>query len=286
MSRMHTQGDNAAPNGRELLDAYFDGEIDRAGKGRLHDALRHDPVLAEEFSRTSEAVSMLRQSGSNSGLDIDLTERVLARCDAQRGYLNKRGRRFVVAGRTAVALATLVMAAGVVVFIRMTPPGLRLPERERPIGVLLESGNADAHRMRMVPPSVQRDLADSVDQSKVERTIVFDLPADSARDFSAFRPTEGDSGEARAMARLPMFPRWDAPADASDWASGPLPMDAQRAASVVRSPGASPLNWWERPQVSPLIAEPVAPLADHRGAWLLLRRVEPRSGARDGADRE
>jgi hypothetical protein len=284
MSLKSTQGGDGVPNARELLDAYFDGEIDRASKGQLHESLRHDPVLAEEFARTSEAVSMLRQSGSNAGLGVDLTESVLARCEAKHHYLSKRGRRFVLAGRSAVALAAMVMIAGVVVFIRLTPPGLRLPEGERPLGVLMESGNAEASGLRVVPPSVQKDLADSIDQSKVERTIVFDLPADSAGDFSPFRQAPAPASDTRAMARLPIFPGWDGRLTSPDWLAGPLPMDAQRAASVVGVPGADPMNWWARPLPETAGEKALAPLMGPPGASLLLRPIEPRPDAQ--RDRE
>lgn len=246
MSRNKTHEHHDEPSARELLDAYFDGELDRAGKAKLHESLREDHLLVEEFNRTSEAVSMLRQSASNTGLGVDLSERVLTQCDAKRGYLNKRGRRFVLAGRSAVAMAALALAAGVVVWVRMTPPELRLTDGQRPLGVLLESGNHDAANLRMVPPGVQQDLADSVDQSKVERTIVYGLPADSADSFSTFGE-RGPVAEQRAMARLPLLAR-SAEADggsANAWLAGPMPMDQRAAASVVPGPGAT--GWWNRP---------------------------------------
>ena len=276
-------GGPAAPNERELLDAYFDGELDRAGKGRLHEALRHDPVLAEEFSRTSEAVSMLRQSASNTGLDVDLTERVLTRTERERGFLNKRGRRFVFAGRSAVALAALAMAAGVVVWVRLTPPELRLSDRERPLGVLLESGNADAASLRLVPPEVQRDLADSVDQSKAERRIVFGLEADPAHAFSMFGGEQATGGDTRAMARLPMLAR---PEDierqrALALRQGPLPMSDPTAMSVVPTPQAG--GWWGRSPEDLLVRSEIVRTPD--GAWLLLR-VEPQPADEPDRDRE
>lgn len=268
MSRKHEPGGMHGPNPRELLDTYFDGDLDRAGKARLHKALREDHLLAEEFSRTSEAVSMLRHCGSNNGLGIDLTDRVLARCEVRRGYLNRQGRRFVLAGRSAVAMAALAIVAGVVVWVRLTPPELRLPESQRPLGVLLESGNSDAADLRMVPPSVQRDLADSVDQNKVERTIVYGLPADSPESFSAFgkAPAGLDTG---ATARLPLVARAADPRGhgAMAWRAEPLPMGPQRAASFVREPG--DIDWWNRSEAT-AGARPMPGRA--HGHWLLLRR--------------
>lgn len=284
-----SMGDTNAPNTRELLDAYFDGEIDRAGKGRLHEALRHDHVLAEEFSRTNEAVSMLRQSASNSGLEVDLTQRVLARCESRRGYLNKRGRRFVLAGRSAVALAALALTAGVVLWVRLTPAELRLPDSQRPLGVLLESGNADAAKMRMVPPNVQQDLADSVDQSKAERTIVFHLQADPAESFSLMGVHPESPADARAMSRLPMFARSDNPQKqrAMTMRLGPLPMDDQQSASVVRTPesgAAGTVNgWWGRPGFE---ADVLMHPNPGRGAWLIMRRSQPEHGGLFQADRD
>lgn len=271
MSRTHKPGHDQERNTRELLDAYFDGDLDRAGKARLHEALREDHLLAEEFSRTSEAVSMLRQSASNTRLDVDLSERVLAQCEASRGYLNKRGRRFVLAGRSAVAMATLALAAGVVAWVRLTPPELRLPESQRPLGVLLESGNTDAANLRLVPPSVQQDLADSIDQSKIERTIVYGLPADPASSFSAFGQ-ETEPSRTGAVARLPLLARSGetnrSPANA--WPTGPLPMERQTAASVVRGPDAS--GWWNRP--APSSATVTLPGGRPRH-FLFLRHSEP-----------
>lgn len=251
-----------------MLDAYFDGELDRAGKAKLHEALREDHLLVEEFNRTSEAVSMLRQDASNIGLEIDLTDRVLARCETTRGYLNQRGRRFVLAGRSAVAMAALALVAGVVVWVRMTPPELRLPESQRPLSVLLEGGNTDAANLRMVPPSVQQDLADSVDQSKVERTIVYGLPADPADSFSTFGgPTRRDEG--RAMARLPLLAGTPNPGGmrTDAWLAGPMPMDRRAAASVVPGPGA--VGWWNRP--SPTTSTLTLPGDRH----LLILKGEP-----------
>ncbi|MFI4917311.1 MAG: hypothetical protein ACIAS6_12500 [Phycisphaerales bacterium JB060] len=268
MSGKHESGGVHKPNPRELLDAYFDGDLDRAGKAKLHEALREDHLLAEEFSRTSEAVSMLRQCGSNNGLSVDLTDRVLARCEVRRGYLNRRGRRFVLAGRSAVVMAAMAIVAGVAVWIRLTPPDLRLPDSQRPLGVLLESGNSDAADLRMVPPSVQRDLADSVDQNKVERTIVYGLPTDSPESFSTFG--RGATGlDTAATARLPLVARSADPLrrGAMAWRAEPLPMDPQRAASYVPQPG--DIDWWNRSEPT-AGARPMPGRA--RGHWLLLRR--------------
>lgn len=279
MTRDGKAGGHNAPNARDLLDAYFDGELDRAGKGRLHEALREDPVLAEEFSRTSEAVSMLRQSASNNALEIDLTERVMTQSERYRGYLSKRGRRFVLAGRSAVAMAAMVIVAGIVVWIRLTPPEMRLAASERPIGTLLESGNADAASLRLVPPDVQKDLADSVDQSKAERRIVFDLPVGSPDDFSMFgRQPEGDT---RAMARLPLLAR---PSDLAEQRAmalrqGPLPMDEQQAASMVTAPDST--GWWARTPGDLLIRSEI--VRTPNGVWLLVR---PQAQQADEADRD
>lgn len=283
MNRDTKPGGDTAPNARELLDAYFDGDLDRAGKGQLHEALRHDPVLADEFSRTSEAVSMLRQSASNTALDVDLTDRVLTQCDHQRGYLNKRGRRFVLAGRSAVALAALALTAGVVLFVRLTPPELRLPESQRPLSALLEGGNADANSMRIVPLNVHQELSDSVDQSKAERTIVFNLRPDPAGSFSPLRGQQAaphDSRAARDMARLPLFAQQSTLEEQRATAifMGPMPMDAQRSASVVRAPLAGEQGWWGRPG---LHAEALRHPDGRRALWLVLRADDPQNTDRD-----
>lgn len=243
---------------REWLDAYFDGELDRAGKGRLHEALRQDPVLAEEFSRTSEAVSLLRQSAASTALDLDLTGRVLASYEARRGFLSRRGRRFVLAGRTTVALAALAMAAGVVAWVRLTPPALRLSESQRPLGVLIDRGAADAATMHVVPQQIQQELADSVDPSKidprkVERTIVFNLQPEGPGAFSAFGIVPERASESARAASLPLLasitPRGH---DGTAGEHAPLRQGGTSAASMVRAAEDTPAvrhqgGWWSRP---------------------------------------
>jgi|GEM_PF-6775622 len=270
MNRETTQNGEPAPSTRDLLDAYFDGDLDRAGKGQLHEALRHDPLLAEEFSRTSEAVSLLRQSASNTGLEINLADRVLTRCDSTRGYLNKRSRRFVLAGRTAVALAALALTAGVVLFVRLTPPELRLPENQRPLSALIEGGSTDAASLRLVPPNVHQELSDSVDQSKAERTIVFNLEADSADSFAPFRSSDSANELRREMARLPMFARQPESDARRAVAMGPLLMDGRQASSVVRSPEAH--GWWSRDGIG---AGVMMQSDRERALWLIFRLDEP-----------
>lgn len=274
---------------RELLDAYFDGELDRAGKGLLHEAMRHDPHLAEEFSRTSEALSMLRQSAANTALPVDLTNRVLASYEARRGFLTRRGHRFVLAGRTAVALTALAITAGIVAWVRLTPPEFRLPESQRPLGVLIDRGASDAATMQVVPPRVQRELADSVDPSKidpnkVERTIVFNLRPDDPGTFSAFASVADRSTQPHEGARLPLLasvaPRGH---EHATGAHAPLRQDGMSAASIVRDPDSTPTDrpmagWWSR-QTAPTNTTPRVLYFGRvgGGAWLLL--PEPASDA-------
>ena len=277
MTRRNGPKGQDTANERDLLEAYFDGELDSAGKGRLHEALRHDAVLAEEFSRTSEAVSMLRQSTSNTGLKADLTDSVMARCEVRDRLLSKHGRRFVLAGRSAVALATLMIVAGLVVWVRMTPPQLRLAESERPLSVLLESGDADAGQLRLVPSGVQKDLADSVDQSKSHGTIVFHLEADAATSFSSFGVAPDDAASApqrTAMAQLPLLARPNN-IDAQRAAAarlGPMPMAGQHAASMVRGDLPQSHGWWGRSS-TPRLTLPGFSIIEHEG--LLLVHPEP-----------
>lgn len=267
---MNDQGNaGPGPGPRDLLDAYFDGELDRAGKARLHEALRHDPLLADEFSRTSEALSMLRQSAANTALEVDLTGRVLASYETRRGFLSRRGRRFVLAGRTSVALAALAMTAGVVAWVRLTPPELRLPDTQRPLGILIDRGAAEAPTMGVVPQRVQQELADSidpgVDPGKVERTIVFNLQPDGPGTFSIFREGTDRTDAVRGRASLPLLasvtPRGH---DTAAGAHAPLRQDGMAAASVVPhaigSAGhAQSDNWWSRSN----------PNANHRAGLLL-----------------
>ncbi|MEO1008116.1 MAG: hypothetical protein AAFX79_06095 [Planctomycetota bacterium] len=179
---------DAMPNARDLVDAFFDGELAADERGPLQSALADDPELALEFSRTSEAVALLRAEGAREALDVDLSERVLLACEPGQGFLSGRQRRFVRAGRVAVALAAVVLAAGVVVWYRVTPAELRLTPSERPLSGLVPQLQDDAGQVGRASPVLAEGLREAIDGGERDAVMLaWNLDSDPVAAFPLAR---------------------------------------------------------------------------------------------------
>jgi len=207
----HQPADQSAATARELLDAYFDGELGNEDRRRLSEAMAGDPVLRAEFSRTAEAMDLLAQDGRDRP-GPDLTERVLLASAGRRHYLSGGQRRAVLAGRSAVAVAALLMVASLAVWYRLTPASFRLPPAERPLGLLVDRSADEAGRLGAAPPTLRQGLAEAVGEPTRHRVVVFNLPADGPGAFTArvgdgATPALGDGlASTSQMHRAPVMP--------------------------------------------------------------------------------
>lgn len=118
---------DAPPDG--LLDALFDRGLDEQARDELVLALRRHPVRRREVLETVAAIEQLRSAPRVP----DLAGPILAETQRRRGFLTRRMRRAVDAGRLAVAASLLVGLASVAYLQRAYPDTMRLHEQPTPV---------------------------------------------------------------------------------------------------------------------------------------------------------
>lgn len=101
----------------DLVDAFFDRELDEEARRRFTRNLDADPFRCERVAKTHRMLSMLRR-----GVRVpDQTDAILDRVDRVRGFVSPRGRVWIRAGRVAAAIAMLGLVAGAVMVRRSVP---------------------------------------------------------------------------------------------------------------------------------------------------------------------
>ena len=123
-----------------LVDAFFDHALDEGSRERLFRAMLRDPVRAEQVARTQRAIQMLRRPVEAP----DVTARVLARVGARRGFLSRRTRGLVTAGRLVGVAAVLIVVLGAALTQRYAPDAVRFTPQVRPVSDLVRAGQNDA----------------------------------------------------------------------------------------------------------------------------------------------
>lgn len=125
---------------QELVDTFFDRELDEGSRERFFGMLRADLSRCAQVAKTQRMISMLREPIEGP----DLTGRIMATVSRRRGFLPERVRRMVTTGRLAAAACVLLGVLGLAVARRMAPDALRLEPVSRPLSEVIESGKADA----------------------------------------------------------------------------------------------------------------------------------------------
>lgn len=136
-------GNNGAASGRvpeELVDQFFDRELDEGSRDKFFGMLRGDLARCQEVARTQRIVAMLREPIQAP----DLTGRILAQIDQRKGFLPPKLRRIVTGGRLVAAACLLVAALGVAMLNRSHPGLFRLTAAPQPLSNVIESGKAEA----------------------------------------------------------------------------------------------------------------------------------------------
>ncbi len=145
----------------ELLDAFFDGDLDDAGKRCLFDGMRRDPAAAERFARTMFALEQLRRTPDASA-SPDFTDSVLDAIDQRKRWMTPAARRVVRIGRYAAAASILVMLAGGFLYKRANPQSALIAERPAPLTNVVETGRLEARQNIQSMASVFRPLRGAV----------------------------------------------------------------------------------------------------------------------------
>lgn len=138
----YPQGDDhREPISQDLVDAFFDRELDEGSRERFFKMLRADLETCAQVARTQRMVSQLRE-----GIDApDLTDRIMGDLSARDRFLPARLRRMVKAGRLAVAACLLLGVLGVATAHRYWPEAFRgLSNEPTPVSDVIASGKNEA----------------------------------------------------------------------------------------------------------------------------------------------
>jgi hypothetical protein len=131
----------------ELVDRFFDRELDEGSRERFFGMLRADLGRCAEVAKTQRIVSMLREPVEAP----DLTDQILARVRQRRGFLPERLRRMVKAGRLAVAACLLIGVLGFALGRRYFPGFFRFTPEPQPVSRVIASGQNEAAAMNLNP---------------------------------------------------------------------------------------------------------------------------------------
>jgi hypothetical protein len=130
----------AAQVPEELVNQFFDRELDEGSRERFFGMLRGDLARCQEVARTQRIIGMLREPIPAP----DLTNRILGTIEERKGFLPIRLRRIVTAGRAVAAACVLVAFLGVALVYRSNPGFFRLTPAPQPLSRVIESGKAEA----------------------------------------------------------------------------------------------------------------------------------------------
>ena len=125
---------------QELVDRFFDRELDEGSREKFFGMLRADLSRCAEVAKTQRMISILREPIEGP----DLTGEIMSRIARRRGFLPERLRRMITASRLAAAACVLLAVLGLAVARRVSPDTFRLGRVERPISGVIESGKTDA----------------------------------------------------------------------------------------------------------------------------------------------
>jgi len=115
---------------REELDRLFDRELNGRERRDIVGRLGRDPSALDEVSDVRRMVQQMRKS---PGETPDLTLAVMDQLDQSSGFLSRRLRRRVKAGRLAAAAVVLVGLLGITIAQRTAPDRFRVRDVATPV---------------------------------------------------------------------------------------------------------------------------------------------------------
>jgi hypothetical protein len=137
---MTTHADMHAPIPEDLLEAFFDHELDPAGREKFFQSIRGDLQRCAEVAKTQRMISMLREPLDSP----DLTEDIMGELRARGAFVPARTRRLVWSGRWAAAAALVVGVLGIALAQRYAPDSLRLVPKPKPVSQVISSSSSEA----------------------------------------------------------------------------------------------------------------------------------------------
>jgi len=128
------------PIPQDLVDAFFDRELDEGSRERFFRMLRSDLETCAQVARTQRMLSQLRENVDSP----DLTGRIMGELSARQRFLPARLRTMVKAGRLGIAACLLLGVLGVAAAHRYNPGMFRLASEPTPVGDVIASGKNEA----------------------------------------------------------------------------------------------------------------------------------------------
>jgi hypothetical protein len=128
-----------APKGEripdDLVDAFFDDELDEEASRAFMRELREDHATARDVVSTNSALEALRRPVSTP----DFTGSIIDRVHGKTPWLS--GRQFAILGqwRLAAAACVLLLMTGAFIVQRMAPGAVSFTQREAPVSQLAET---------------------------------------------------------------------------------------------------------------------------------------------------
>jgi hypothetical protein len=173
--KIETQKNGPIPD--ELVDAFFDRELDEGSREKFFTMLRGDLDQCAKVARTQRMISSLREPIEAP----DLTASIMGSIARRRAFLPPRLRRIVTASRFAVAAGLLLGILTIAVIHRMAPETVTLTELPRPVSRVVSSsaqeatagvqqlqGAMDAMKARISEPAAELSRLLSTDLPEID----------------------------------------------------------------------------------------------------------------------
>lgn len=113
----------------ELVDRFFDRELDDTGRAGFMRRLDADPRACERVAKTNRFLTLLKRGVRAP----DQTDSILDRVDYLRGFVAPKERKLVRFGRLAVAAMLFGVIAGAVIVQRRAPEVVELAGMPTPV---------------------------------------------------------------------------------------------------------------------------------------------------------
>lgn len=148
----------------ELVDRFFDRELDDAGRAGFMRRLDDDAGACERVAKTNRFLTLLRRGVRAP----DLTDSILDRVDHLRGFVPPRERKLVRFGRLAVAAMLFGVIAGAVVVQRRAPEVVELAGMPTPVRDVARAAAKEADSLLRCASPAQLARRSTSDEAAVE----------------------------------------------------------------------------------------------------------------------
>ncbi len=126
----------------DLVDRFFDGELDDADRRAFLRGLPGDLDRCEQVAKTRRMLDLLGSGGSFASAP-GLTGRIIAAVDKQRGFASRHVRTLARAARLGLAAAVVLVVGAVAAVERVAPDATRLAPAPAPLTSALRESQAE-----------------------------------------------------------------------------------------------------------------------------------------------